>query len=205
MNYTEIKEKLEGLGQEQLLKFYDELSEEEKTSLLDEIERIDFNLVNINQDNTADEDETVEPLGAVTVDEIEANREEYEAIGLDAIRNGKVALVLLAGGQGTRLGADGPKGAYNIGVTRELYIFECLINNLMDVVKKAGCFIPLSIMTSDKNDAQTRAFFEAHDFFGYDKSYVDFLYLQSTMFCRGWEIRYLSVRPSSQAVLSAQR
>ena len=46
---------------------------------------------------------------------------------------------------------DKPKGMYNIGVTRELYIFECLINNVMEIVKKAGAWIPFYIMTSDKN------------------------------------------------------
>ena len=178
MSYTEIKTKLEGLGQEQLLKFYDELDGQAQDRLLDEIDKIDFDLINTEPDKTTDEE--IVPLGAMTLAEIEAQKEELEAIGLEAIRSGKVALLLLAGGQGTRLGADGPKGAYNVGLTRDLYIFQCQINNLMEVVKKAGCPIRLAIMTSVKNDAQTRAFFEEHDYFGYDRNYIDF-FIQEMM------------------------
>ena len=81
---------------------------------------------------------TFAPLSAMELSQIDANRAHLEEVGLQAIREGKVAAVLLAGGQSTRLGFDKPKGMYNIGVTRELYIFECLINNVMEVVKKAG-------------------------------------------------------------------
>ena len=114
------------------------------------------------------------PLGAMELPEIEARREEFKAIGIDAIKNCKVAALLLAGGQGTRLGFDKAKGMYNIGVTKDLYIFEQLIRNLQKVTEEAGADIPLYIMTSDKNDAETRAFFEEHDYFGYNKDYIKF-------------------------------
>ena len=82
--------------------------------------------------------------------------------------------MLLAGGQGTRLGFDKPKGTFNIGLTRELYIFECLIGNLLEVTKAAGTFVPLFIMTSIDNYDDTRNFFEEHNYFGYDSSFVWF-------------------------------
>ena len=82
--------------------------------------------------------------------------------------------VLLAGGQGTRLGLDKPKGMLNVGVTKELYLFEQLINNLKQVVEKAGAWIPLFIMTSEKNNADTTEFFAAHDYFGYNRDFVFF-------------------------------
>lgn len=63
---------------------------------------------------------------------------------------------------------------YNIGVNKELYIFEQLVANLMKVTEKAGAWVPFYIMTSDKNDAQTRAFFEEHNYFGYNRDYVKF-------------------------------
>jgi UDP-N-acetylglucosamine/UDP-N-acetylgalactosamine diphosphorylase len=85
-----------------------------------------------------------------------------------------VGAILLAGGQGTRLGFDKAKGMYNIGVTRELYIFEQLIANLRKVTEEAGAWVPLYIMTSEKNDAQTRAFFAEHDYFGYSSDFVKF-------------------------------
>lgn len=115
-----------------------------------------------------------EPLGATELQEIEERKEEFRNAGLEAIRGGKVGAVLLAGGQGTRLGFDKAKGMFNIGVTKNLYIFEQLIANLMNVKEEAGVWIPLYIMTSDKNDAQTRAFFEEHNYFGYHSDYIRF-------------------------------
>ena len=114
------------------------------------------------------------PIGAVEAREIAARETEFRAVGLETIRAGKVGAVLLAGGQGTRLGADRPKGAINIGVTRELYIFECLINNLKEVTAAAGAWVPLYIMTSTVNHDDTVAFFQAHSFFGYPEEYVKF-------------------------------
>ena len=117
---------------------------------------------------------TFEPLKATEISEIKQRETEFRKAGLDAIRAGKVGAILLAGGQGTRLGFDKAKGMFNIGVNRTLYIFEQLIANLMDVTNEAGTWIPLYIMTSDKNDEQTRAFFEEHNYFGYNKDYVKF-------------------------------
>ncbi len=114
------------------------------------------------------------PLGAMELPEIEAKKEEFRAIGLDAIRKCKVGAILLAGGQGTRLGFDKAKGMYNIGVNKELYIFEQLIRNLQKVTAEAGADVPLYVMTSDKNDAQTREFFAEHDYFGYNPEFVKF-------------------------------
>ena len=117
---------------------------------------------------------TFAPLEARELDEIKKNEDSYREEGLAAIRAGKVGAILLAGGQGTRLGFDKAKGMFNIGVTKNLYIFEQLIKNLMQVKEEADAWIPLYIMTSEKNDAQTRAFFEEHAYFGYDSSYVKF-------------------------------
>ncbi|MDD6157324.1 MAG: UDPGP type 1 family protein [Lachnospiraceae bacterium] len=117
---------------------------------------------------------TFAPLGAMELSEIEQKKDAFRETGIEAIRACKVGAILLAGGQGTRLGFDKAKGMYNIGVTRDLYIFEQLIANLMKVKEAAGTWIPLYIMTSDKNDAQTRAFFTEHDFFGYNPDFVKF-------------------------------
>jgi len=93
---------------------------------------------------------------------------------LEAIRAGKVAALLLGGGQGTRLGFDGPKGSYNLGVTRDFYIFQAQINNMLDVCKQAGCYFPLIIMTSDKNDVETRRFLKEKNYFGYPEEKIRF-------------------------------
>ncbi|MBP5298724.1 MAG: UTP--glucose-1-phosphate uridylyltransferase, partial [Lachnospiraceae bacterium] len=107
--------------------------------------------------------------------EIEANKDKFYAKGIEAIKACKVGAVLLAGGMGTRLGSDDPKGMYNIGITKDVFIFQRLIENLMDVVKAAdGAWIPLFVMTSEKNNDATIKFLNEKNFFGYNKDYVSF-------------------------------
>ncbi len=117
---------------------------------------------------------TFAPLGAMELPEIEQKKETFSRTGMEAIKACKVGAILLAGGQGTRLGFDKAKGMYNIGVNKELYIFEQLVANLMKVTERADAWVPLYIMTSDKNDEQTRAFFKEHHFFGYHPDFVKF-------------------------------
>ena len=159
----------------QLLSFYDTLTPEQQENLLAQIEGIDWSLLDVLKTHeTVNARGTFAPLSAMELSQIDANRAHLEEVGLQAIREGKVAAVLLAGGQGTRLGFDKPKGMYNIGVTRELYIFECLINNVMEIVKKAGAWIPFYIMTSDKNYDDTTAFLKEKNYFGYNAKYIHF-------------------------------
>ncbi len=172
MDRKTIEDKLARYGQMQLLKFYDELDPMGQRSLLNDISRIDFELVDINRGN--ENAGKISTLDALTLTEIAESKDRFYEIGTDAIKQCKAAAVLLAGGQGTRLGIDGPKGTLNVGLTRQLFIFECLINNLLEVTSAAGAMIPLLIMTSDKNDEATRVFFEEHSYFGYDKEYVFF-------------------------------
>lgn len=175
MDYNEAKKVLEEYGQEQLLKYYDELNDAQKASLLKQIEGIDFSLLSLIKDNEEAKKGVITPLeSAVTIDDIEKNKEKYTNIGISAIKEGKVGALLLAGGMGTRLGSDKPKGMYNIGLTKDVYIFEMLIKNLMDVVNQTGAWVPLYIMTSEKNNDDTIQFFEEMNYFGYDKDYVDF-------------------------------
>ncbi len=163
-------------GQEHIMKHFDELNEEEKEELLGQIGIIDFSVLeNLDSEKNSNSVRgTFEPLGAVTISDIAANSDEYVKTGIDAIKAGKTAAVLLAGGQGTRLGFDKPKGMFRIGIDEELYIFQCLINNLMDVVKLAGTWIPLYIMTSEKNHADTTDFFREKNYFGYSPEYIHF-------------------------------
>ena len=162
-------------GQEHIVAAYDKLDDAGKEKLAAQVERIDWSIVDMaKQENIAQERGKLEPLSALEVSEIEKDKTKYEEIGLDAIRAGKVGAVLLARGQGTRLGSDGPKGKYNIGLTKDVYIFERLIRNLFDVTDKAGCYVPLYVMTSDKNNDETIAFFEEKAYFGYPKDFVKF-------------------------------
>lgn len=175
MTYEEALHKLAPAGQEHLLKYYNELSAKEQESLLMQIEDLDLSLLDLIQDGVQEVPKgRLEPLGAVTLEEIAARKADYEKTGLEAVRACKVGAVLLAGGQGTRLGLDKPKGMLNVGIHKELYLFEQLVNNLMEVVDKAGAWVPLFVMTSEKNHADTTSFFAEKDYFGYNKDYVFF-------------------------------
>lgn len=175
MGYQEAYDKLKRYGQLHVLKYYEELSGYEKEALLKQI--MDTDLAVLQQ---CEHKEALNPRGEITpikvmqLAQIEARREEFVRIGLDAVRAGKVGAVMLAGGMGTRLGSDAPKGIYDIGLTKEVFIFQRLVENLMDVVQQAGAWVPLYVMTSDKNHEATTSFFREKNFFGYDADYVTF-------------------------------
>lgn len=184
VTYAQAQEKLKQFGQEHVLKYYEELDEQHRQLLLDQIGAADLSQTQYcSHKEDLLQRGVITPLASMQLDEIAAHREEFTAAGLEAIRAGKVGAVLLAGGMGTRLGSDDPKGVYNIGITRKLYIFQCLINNLMDVVKQAGVWIHLFVMTSDKNHEATVKFLTEHDFFGYQKEYVHFFRQEMAVAC----------------------
>lgn len=175
MNENELFSVLCDNGQEHIIEAYKKLDQVGKKKLAAQVEKVDWSVVAMsNQASLSQERGNLQPLSALEITEIEKNKAEYEKTGLMAIRASKVGAVLLAGGQGTRLGSDGPKGKYNIGLTKDVYIFERLICNLMEVTDKAGCFVPLYVMTSDKNHDETTAFFEEKNYFGYPKDFVKF-------------------------------
>lgn len=175
MQYEEAVKKLTKYGQSHVLRYYDELGPEEQKGLLDQIGKTDFAvLANAAHPEAALKRGKIEPLGAMTLPEIADHEEEFRRVGLDAIRQGKVGAVLLAGGMGTRLGSDDPKCMYDIGITKHVYIFQRLIENLEEVVAEAGVKVPLYVMTSEKNDDKTRAFLEEKDYFGYGKENIRF-------------------------------
>lgn len=174
MNYEEAYEKLERHGQLHVLKYYDGLPEEKKAALLGQIESLDFSILQYCKENTTNQKGEIAPLAAMQLPEIEKKKEKYTKIGIEEIRQGKVAAVLLAGGMGTRLGSDHPKGMYDIGLTRPVYIFQRIIENMLDVVRQAEGWVRLFVMTSDKNHDMTVEFFKEKKYFGYNSDYVSF-------------------------------
>lgn len=175
MTFEAAFEKLKTYGQEHVLKYYDSLSDSEKNSLLEQIDSTDFSVIScLERKGELGKKGTISPLPAMQIEEIEAQKEHFRKTGLEAIKAGKVGAVLLAGGMGTRLGSDDPKGMYNIGITREVFIFQRLIENLLEVVKEAGTWIPLYVMTSDKNHQATTSFLKEKEYFGYHPDYVFF-------------------------------
>lgn len=175
MTYEEAYKKLEAAGQTHVLKYYNVLSSDEQRDLLSQIDLTDFTVLSsLDNKEELTKKGTISPLGAMELSEIKENEEEFTKRGIKAIKAGEVGAVLLAGGMGTRLGSDDPKGMYNIGITKDVYIFERIITNLLDVVKKTETWIHLFVMTSDKNHEKTVTFLIKNKFFGYREEFVHF-------------------------------
>ena len=171
-------------------------SPEENEALKAQLEKIDWSILEqIERKSTVNERGVFAPLDAVEVSEIEEREAEFREVGLKAIREGKVGAVLLAGGQGTRLGLDKPKGTLNIGMNKDLFLFEQLVRNLQDVTEEAGVYVPMYIMTSNINNDDTVAFFEEHNYFGYPKEHVTFFVQEMNPTCDE-EGRVLMVSPT---------
>ena len=175
MRYQEAYAKLEKYGQLHVLKYYESLTDEEKEALLTQIENTDLDVLALCHDKEElNPRGIISPISVMQLPEIARKKETFTEVGLQAIREGKVGAVLLAGGMGTRLGSDAPKGVYNIGQTKDVFIFQRLVENLLDVVHQADAWIPLYIMTSDKNHEATTSFFKEKNYFGYRPEYITF-------------------------------
>lgn len=174
MTYARAKYLLNLKGQEHLLDYYDELSDSEKSELLHDIENTNFNVIkNIGRHSTNTRGK-ISPIGAVTLQEIARRKQQFETVGINLLKEGKVGAVLLAGGQGSRLGFNKPKGMFNIGETRMLSIFEQQMHNIFDVTRLTGRQFPLFIMTSESTNDETVKFFEENNYFGYPKDRIHF-------------------------------
>ena len=184
MTIEAASEKLKKAGQEHVLKFYDDLDAAGKKALIDQIGETDFTICeNADRLGEVDVRGVFSPLGAMQIPEIRAQESAFRESGLAALRDGRVGCVLLAGGMGTRLGSDNPKGMYDIGLTRPVYIFQRLIENLKEVVQEAGRTIPLFVMTSALNHEATVGFLQEKDFFGYDAGAVYFFRQEMAVAC----------------------
>ncbi len=171
---TKLLDILTKYGQEHLLKYEEQLSQSEKEQLYSQISSIDWSFIDYLKLKKDKSESLIEPISAMSISDIEANKVHYQKIGVDAIKAGKLCLLLLAGGQGTRLGYDKPKGTFNIGVTKDLYIFELLITHTLKIVNLTDTWIHLYIMTSDINYNDTVSFFEEHNYFEYNPDYIHF-------------------------------
>ncbi len=161
--------------QEHLMDYYRQLDKGGKEKLEWQVSSFDWSLLDlIRGQSDAHERGCFSPISVLTASELEKNASAYETQGVEAIRQGEVGAVLLAGGQGSRLGYDGPKGTLNIGKTKDVFVFELMINELSRIARKSGTFVHLYIMTSDLNYKKTTAFFENKDFFGYPEEYIHF-------------------------------
>ena len=179
---NQAKEILKEYNQEHLLYFYDELSSEQKDILLNQILNTRFSQIlslykNSFTNNTLDMSE-VSPLPHFEKDLLSSDEiMRYTSIGEAAIKSGELAVVTMAGGQGTRLGYKGPKGTYEIEFEKtgeKKSLFQIMCEDLKRANKKYNITIPWYIMTSEDNDFATKQYFENHNFFNYPKEKIKF-------------------------------
>jgi len=171
-----LKTKLQSISQNQLMVFIDDLSPEQKESLLRQIEDLDFQKIPgwvekyVKNDGSMKIPDHFDPAPSYPAHpKTAAQVQKYAkaaALGEDLIRQGKVAGFVVAGGQGTRLGFDGPKGNYPISPVKNKTLFQIFAENLLAVANKYETVIPFYIMTSPLNYAATVEIFEAADYFG---------------------------------------
>ena len=182
---NEIKWTLNKYNQEHLLNGYEELPEHKRKELLQELQAIDFELVDSLYKKTKKgvdlSNDKIEPIEYVDKFKLNENYKEFEAIGKKAICEGKLAAVTMAGGQGTRLGHNGPKGTYDIGLDSHKSLFELLSDYLKEEGKKYGVTIPWFIMTSRENNDATVEFFAKHKYFGFEKDKNIFFFMQGQL------------------------
>lgn len=177
--YEKIREKLIKYNQEQLLVNYENMNNEDKEKLLKEIDSIDYSLMSDLYKNAQKEldfkDEKIESIDCTEKDRMsKEEKEKYDKIGTDKIKLGKLAVVTMAGGQGTRLGHSGPKGTYTLNVGKEMSLFEILCKTLKEAKEKYGVYVHWYIMTSNQNNKETVEFFEKNNYFNYPKEKVTF-------------------------------
>ena len=184
-NLGEIKALLKKYNQEKLLNGYENLDEHKKKELLNQIKNIDFELMNSLYLTTKQEikhnSDEITPMEYMDKYKLYDDYKYYENIGKKAIKDGKLAAVTMAGGQGTRLGHDGPKGTFDIGLDSHKSLFELLCDSLKEEGKKYGVTIPWFIMTSRENNKATIEFFEKNKCFGYQKDKNLFFFIQGEL------------------------
>ena len=180
MNKIEqLTEILNKNNQTKILKLLSNVTEEQRNQLVNELLKVDFKQVNrlyINKDKKTKKEDIIEPIKYVDKNKLNSKQKsELEKLGEKVLRQNQYAVVTMAGGQGTRLGWQGPKGTYKLDVGENgKYIFEILADTLKKTTSKYGKEVFWYIMTSIDNNDETVKFFEENNYFGYNKEKVKF-------------------------------
>jgi len=169
---AELEAILRRAGQRHVLRFYDRLDPQGQTALAEQIRGMDFELLErlTSPEPALDlEHADIEPAGFLRRPDRggdEARWREARQAGLEALARGKAAAFVVAGGQGTRLGFDAPKGCFPIGPVTQRTLFQIHSEKVLAAWRRFEKAIPFLVMTSSANDEATRRFFEENRFFG---------------------------------------
>lgn len=175
-------------GQEHVFRFWPALNESQREQLLSELEGVDYANVAVLQKALAGhgrsaDDVSLEPPELFPLERASEQEEEAQAAaasGAELLSAGKVGYVLVAGGQASRLGYDGPKGDFPVGPVSGRTLFDFHARRLRAAARKFGTRVPWYVMTSPANDAATREIFEANQHFGLERDDV-FFFVQSML------------------------
>lgn len=171
---------LEENEQDNILNWIKKVNDNQKEKIAEQVLSFDFGklkeLYNKTKSTPEFEKNKIENIGYTDLSKLnEMEFKKYKTKGEQIIKEGKYAVITMAGGQGTRLGHNGPKGTFEIdSVNGKKYLFEIIIDSLKKANDKYGVIIPWYIMTSEENNKQTVEFLEQHDYFGYSKDNVMF-------------------------------
>lgn len=192
------RERYAKAGQAHVFRYFSELHDVEKETLLNQLSSIDVEsladqVASAKKSQIHSANDVVSPYTGtqgtssnVVTESSSSSSSSFYNIGLDAIASNEVCVVILAGGQGTRLGYDGPKGMYSIGLPSNKSLFQLIAERIQKLQQLAaaaskttfvgsdGVVIPCYIMTSPMNDRPTAEYFERNNYFGLDKSNVKF-------------------------------
>ena len=182
---NKVKEILSKYNQEHLIQFYSELTENQKSNLLNQILKIDFeevlDLYEKSKLEVLNSTENIEPLNYTIKGLLsDSQKKQLFSTGVKAIKSGKVGVITLAGGQGSRLGFNGPKGTFCLDIKPKKSLFEILCDYLKHYSLKYKINIPWYIMTSTNNYFDTISFFEQNNFFDYGRNNIVF-FVQENM------------------------
>ena len=172
------EEILKKFNQEHIINWMNKLNEEEKNKLTEQILKLNIEQVIDMYNNLSQTFEIgnkkIEKIPVTDIDKLsKEDFDNYKNAGIEIIKNGKYAVVTMAGGQGTRLGHTGPKGTFKVNLKNgEKYLFQVIVESLQKANAKYGVIIPWYIMTSEENNDQTLVFLEEHNYFGYPQEMV---------------------------------
>jgi len=177
MTYDEAKALLAKHNQSHLLRFWDRLDPAARAALLQQVADLDFANIARMQAMLKTKSATVSASEARPAQVVEleaASRTRAIARGEEELRSGRVGVVLVAGGQGSRLGFEGPKGAFPIGPVTNAVLFHFHVRKVLALGRRHSVILPLYIMVSRANHAATRACFAEHGWFGMKPADVHF-------------------------------
>ena len=178
----DVTARLREHGQDHVLRWVNELSDEDRAALMAQLADVNLGEVRgfTRMINTPPTDFTFADIRPARVERLPLREPHMQAerqvvaAGRAALEADRVAVVAVAGGQGTRLRYDHPKGMYPVSPIRHKTLFELFAEQILAGRRRYGCRMPWLIMTSPTNDEETRAYFADNDYLGLGADTVHF-------------------------------